>query len=72
MDIILTVGRDTVEDTGYDMGFWLLALVTATAAYIAATLGIRGELDTTEFLVFILGFGILLGFLAEIRGRIVD
>lgn len=69
---LLTVGRDTVEDTGYDMGFWLLALATATAAYIGAGFGIRGEIDTTEFLVFIIGFGILLGLLAEIRGRISE
>lgn len=68
----LTVGRDTVEDTGYDMGFWLLAVVTATAAYIGAGFGIRGEIDTPEFLVFIIGFGILLGLLAEIRDRISE
>ena len=42
---LLTVGRDTVEDPGYDVGFWLLAMVVALGMYLVAALVGPGEID---------------------------
>jgi hypothetical protein len=67
---LLTVGRDTADEPSYDVGFWLLAMVVALGMYLAVTLGLTGEVDTFRLLLFIIGFGIILGVLADLRARV--
>ena len=67
---LLTVGRDTTAEPTYDVGFWLLAVVVALAMYLGTGLLIAGEVDIFQLLVFIIGFGLVLGILAELRHRL--
>lgn len=68
---LVTVGRDTTTEPAYDVGFWLLAVLVALAMYLGASLLITGDMDTVQLLVFIIGFGLVLGFLAELREKLI-
>jgi hypothetical protein len=68
---LLTVGRDTTTAT-YDVGFWLLSIVVALAAYLSTTIVLTGTIDLFQALVFTIGFGLVLGLLAELRANLTD
>jgi hypothetical protein len=68
---LLTVGRDTTTAT-YDVGFWLLSIVVALAAYLLTTIVLTGSIDLFQVLVFTIGFGLVLGLLAELRAKLTD
>lgn len=67
---LVTVGRDTTSEPSYDVGFWLLAVVVALGMYLVTGLLITGAVDTFQVLVFIIGFGLVLGVLAELREKL--
>ncbi len=67
---LLTVGRDITDKPTYDVGFWLLSMVIALGMYLVSTIGFSDTSDLGQVLVFIIGFGLLLGIGAELRGRI--
>lgn len=69
---LVSVGRDTTEEPGFDVGFWLLAMVSALGTYIVSALVTTGTVPLFGMLLFIIGFGIILGLLAEVRGRITQ
>ncbi|TMT80232.1 hypothetical protein E2L06_18420 [Haloterrigena sp. H1] len=69
---LITVGRDTTEKPAYDVGFWLLSVIVALAMYLFTTLLLTGTLYIFQVLVFIIGFGLILGFLAELRAKLTN
>lgn len=66
---LLTVGRDISDEPTYDVGYWLLSIVFALAMFLVSTIGLSDAGDLTQLLVFIIGFGLLLGIGAEVRLR---
>lgn len=68
---LVTVGRDTTTAT-YDVGFWLLSIVVALAAYLLTAIVLAGTIDLFQVLVFTIGFGLVLGLLAELRAKLTD
>ena len=66
----VTVGRDTTSEPAYDVGFWLLSVVTALGMYLATGFVLEGDVDTVGLLVFVIGFGLVLGVLAELRAKL--
>ena len=69
---LVSVGRDTTEKPTFDVGLWLLAIVAAVGMYIVSALVTTGTVPLFGMLLFIIGFGISLGLLAEVRGRIAE
>lgn len=69
---LMTVGRDTTENPGYDVGFWLLAVTVALAMYLFTTLLAADTIEVFQVLVFIIGFGLVLGILAELREKLTN
>jgi len=69
---LITVGRDTTETPAYDVGFWLLAVIVALVMYILTTLLLAGTLYIFQVLAFVIGFGLSLGVLAELRAKLTN
>lgn len=69
---LITVGRDTTAEPAYDVGFWLLSLVVGLATYLFTTLLLTGSVNTLQVLVFIITFALVLGFLAEVRAKLIN
>lgn len=69
---LITAGQDTTENPAYDVGFWLLSVIVALAMYLFTTLLLTATLDIFQTLVFIIGFGLILGLLAELRAKLTN